>query len=137
MPGKCVPACDVEHFMFGTAKALKAANPKLAVLMYLNSMMLFPFYSLAARYFSQPSLLLHDEAGRLVLLQNDAGLGNLTVPDWGQAAARELWWEELRNYTDTGLFDGAPPLPTHPYPEVQLMTTRRAWFFVRADTAEW
>eukprot|EP01051_Picozoa_sp_SAG22_P011203 SAG22_NODE_1059_length_5764_cov_3.282966_1_plen_338_part_00 len=105
-PGKCVPGCDVENFMLGTARALKAANPKLSVLMYLNSVMLFPFYALAARYESQPSLLLHDEHGRLVRLQNDAGLGNLTVPDWGQAAARELWWEELRNYTATGLIDG-------------------------------
>jgi hypothetical protein len=106
VPGKCVPSCDVEHYMVGTAKALKAANPKLSVLMYLNSMMMFPFYSLASRYLSQPSLLLHDQAGQLVTLQNDAGLGNLTVPDWGQAAARELWWGELQNYTGTGFFDG-------------------------------
>ena len=51
--------------------------------------------------------ILHDKQNRLVTLQNDAGMGNLTVPDWGQAAARNLWWEELRNYTSTGLIDGA------------------------------
>ena len=33
VPGKCVPACDVERYMLGTAQALKAANPKLSVLM--------------------------------------------------------------------------------------------------------
>ena len=69
-------------------------------------MLLFPFFSLAERYLSKPSLLLHDKAGELVTLQNDAGMGNLTVPDWGQLTARELWWEELRNYTGTGLIDG-------------------------------
>ena len=73
----------------------------------LNSMLLFPFFKFAERYFAQPSLLLHDKQNRLVTLQNDAGMGNLTVPDWGQAAAREIWWEELRNYTSTGLIDGA------------------------------
>ena len=69
-------------------------------------MLLFPFFSLAERYLSKPSLLLHDKAGKLVTLQNDAGMGNLAVPDWGQVAARELWWQELRNYTGTGLIDG-------------------------------
>jgi hypothetical protein len=33
VPGKCVPSCDVERYMLGTARALKAANSKLVVLM--------------------------------------------------------------------------------------------------------
>lgn len=104
--GACVPSCDVEQYIAGTARALKEANPRLSVIMYLNSMLNFPFYSLTGRYLAKPELLLHDKDGKLGTLQNDAGLGNLTVPDFAQSAARKLWLDELKNYTSSGLFDG-------------------------------
>ena len=34
-------------------------------------------------------------------LQNDAGLGNLTVPHWGLPAARELLLNEVRHYSSS------------------------------------
>jgi hypothetical protein len=88
---------------------LKAANPKISVILYLNSVMLFPFYSLATRFwFDAPtdSLLLHNADGSLGTIQNDAGLGNLTVPNWGLPTARNVMLNEIRNYTSGGAFDG-------------------------------
>lgn len=102
----CNPSCNVEQYITGTAKALKDANPKISVILYLNSMLNFPFYGLTGKYFDEPELLLHDKHGKIGTLQNDAGLGNLTVPDFSQQRARDMWLDEIKNATSTGLFDG-------------------------------
>jgi len=49
---------------------------------------------------------LHDKKGKVGTLQNDAGLGNLTVPDFSLKSAQELWLDAIQNATSTGLIDG-------------------------------
>jgi len=65
--------------------------------------MMFPFYQLAASFASpaHDALLLHNADGSVGHLQNDAGLGNLTVPHWGLPAARELLLNEVRHYSSS------------------------------------
>jgi len=104
--GSCDPSCNVEQYITGTAKALKQANPQISVILYLNSMLNFPFYGLTGKYLAEPELLLHDKNGKIGTLQNDAGLGDLTVPDFSQKRARDMWLDEIRNATSTGWFDG-------------------------------
>lgn len=106
VPSECDPSCNTEGYILGTAQALKKVNPKISVVMYLNSLLNFPNYHLTGYYFANPTLLLHDENGKIGHLQNDAGLGNLTVPDFSIAEARNLWLEAIRNATQTGLIDG-------------------------------
>lgn len=105
-PSLCDPSCNTESYILGTAKALKAANPKISVILYLNSMLNFPTYDLTGHYFANPSLLLHDKHGKIGTLQNDAGLGNLTVPDFSLVEARNMWLQAIRNATATGFIDG-------------------------------
>jgi hypothetical protein len=105
-PEKCNPSCDTEKYIMGTAKALKEANPGISVILYLNSLLNFPMYHLSGQYLAQPDLLLHDKNGKVGHLQNDAGLGDLTVPDFSLAAARNMWLEAIQNATSTGLIDG-------------------------------
>jgi len=84
----------------------KRVNPKISVVMYLNSLLNFPNYNLTGHYFAKPTLLLHDKNGDIGHLQNDAGLGNLTVPDFSVPEAQSLWLEAMHNATRTGLIDG-------------------------------
>jgi hypothetical protein len=106
VPSECVPSCNTESYILGTAKSLKAANPSISVILYLNSMLNFPMYDLTGHYFAEPELLLHDKNGKIGTLQNDAGLGNLTVPDFSNKNARDLWLQAIQNATSTGLIDG-------------------------------
>merc|ERR1712137_717211 len=105
-PSLCDPSCNTENYILGTAQQLKAANPQISVILYLNSMLNFPTYDLSGHYLQKPDLLLHDKYGHVGTLQNDAGLGNLTVPDFSLAEARELWLKKISNTTSTGLIDG-------------------------------
>merc|ERR1712113_103130 len=99
VPSECNPSCNTESYIRGTAQALKKVNPKISVVMYLNSLLNFPNYNLTGHYLAKPTLLLHDKNGNIGHLQNDAGLGNLTVPDFSVPEAQNLWLVAMHNAT--------------------------------------
>ena len=113
-PNECVPSCDVARYQLGTARALKAANPRISMIIYLNSVMLFPMYSYVEQFWgdapAQPLLLRDAKTGNIGHIQNDAGLGNLTVPNWGLPKAVDLMVQTVVNLTSgergRGAFDG-------------------------------
>merc|ERR1712139_205812 len=69
-------------------------------------MLNFPTYDLTGHYWADQNLLLHDKHGKIGTLQNDAGLGNLTVPDFSLPQARDMWLQAIKNATATGWIDG-------------------------------
>ena len=48
--GACQPGCDVENTIVGTLKAVKAINPSVSGVLYLNTLLDFPFYDLHGQY---------------------------------------------------------------------------------------
>ena len=114
MPDKCVPSCDVARYQLGTARALKSLNPNISTIIYINSVMLFPMYSYVQQFWgdgpNEPLLLRDAKTGKIGHIQNDAGLGNLTVPNWGLPAAVDLMVATVVNLTSgergRGAFDG-------------------------------
>ena len=46
----CQPACNAEADIIDTMKRIKAVNPRTATVMYLNTLLAFPFYSLIGKY---------------------------------------------------------------------------------------
>jgi hypothetical protein len=105
--------------LFGAAGAgagagacrVKAINPKVTGLLYLNSMLDFQFYTLhglllEAEANGQRSFL-RDETGRVMTLCNDGDVYcNITTFDWTQQHVRQAWLDTITNATRTGDVDG-------------------------------
>lgn len=102
----CSSACGTEDYIVGTAKMIKAINPNVSITFYLNSVMSFPMYHYDATLYRNVSLLLHDKNGKIGKLQNDAGMKNLSVPDFGQEGAIQNHLAEIKKYVDSGAIDG-------------------------------
>ena len=105
------PWCNVEKAMYSTFNAIKAINPNVTTIMYLNFMFDFSMYHLAglvaAREATGEQLLLRDERGELVVLCNDANYYcNVTNFDWSKPAMIELWLDAVKNATSVGGVDG-------------------------------
>merc|ERR1719272_1809899 len=49
-PLPCSSESDVEAGSLALLKELRSLNPKLSTMLYMNVLLLFPFYSLAAKY---------------------------------------------------------------------------------------
>ena len=107
------PACDVEKAMYATFNQIKALNPNVTTIMYLNSMFAFSMYNLygvaEAYEAAHPGehVLLRDKHGTLVTLCNDGNyFCNVTNWDWSKQAALDLWLQEAANATSRGGVDG-------------------------------
>lgn len=110
-PTQAGPECDVEAKMASTFKAIKAANPNVTTLLYLNSMFNFAFYRLngllLAREAAGLPSLLRDRDGTLISLCNDGNVYcNITNYDLSVPEVRDLWLELVVNMTRDGYADG-------------------------------
>ena len=70
----CYPSCNVERDMLTTLTAAKALNPGVLGIMYINTLMAFPFYSLSGRFAEANALLMDMYTGKPVELTNDEGM---------------------------------------------------------------
>ena len=70
----CYPSCNVERDMLTTLTAAKALNPLVLGIMYINTLMAFPFYSLSGRFAEADALLMDMYTGKPVELTNDEGM---------------------------------------------------------------
>jgi hypothetical protein len=77
-PTQAGPECDVEDKMFDTFHKIKAINPAVTTIMYLNSMFDFAFYNLhgkmEAREAAGQQSFLRDRHGNIVSLVRVMGL---------------------------------------------------------------
>ena len=65
----CYPSCNVEADMRNTLRRAKAMSPHgLSGVFYLNTLMAFPFYSLAGKFTEANALLIDQYTGKPVLL---------------------------------------------------------------------
>ena len=102
----CYSSCNVEGDMLKTIAAVKAINPSTLGVMYINTLMAFPFYSLSGKFAASDALLMDMYTNKPVELTNDEGMQHVYVYDWGSEKARELFVEFIRNLLDTGQADG-------------------------------
>jgi len=103
---RCSPSCNVERDSIATLKAVRALNPNVTTVLYLNTLLLFPFYELAQQYMDAGALLMDSRTGSPVELVNDDGMHGVYVPDFGTAKGRELWLNAVKGWLATGLVDG-------------------------------
>ena len=110
-PNMSGPVCNVEKAMFKTFNQVKAINPKITNIMYLNSMMDFTMYHLhqmAANLEAKGTRIwLRDKNDKLVIYCNDGNyFCNVLNWDWTQKATRDLYTEHVLNATKVGGVNG-------------------------------
>ena len=79
----CFPSCNVESDMLDTLARVKALNPSVTGVVYLNTLMAFPFYALSGKFADADALLIDMYTGKPVELTNDEDMKNVWVYDWG------------------------------------------------------
>jgi hypothetical protein len=98
--------CGQEKLIIDTLRRVKQANSSVCTIFYYNSILNFPQYDLSARFMANNgSLCLHSTKGELI--KSSGGHKNgMTVFDYTQQAACDLWASECINATATGFVDG-------------------------------
>lgn len=102
----CYSSCNVEADMLKTIASVKALNPSTLGVMYINTLMAFPFYALSGKFKASDALLIDMYTNKPVELTNDEGMQHVYVYDWGSAKGRDLFLEFIRGLLDSGQADG-------------------------------
>jgi hypothetical protein len=107
-PVACSAACSEETYQLDTLRRVKALNPNVSGVFYLNTLYDFPYYNLTAT-FAAADLHVRDVHGNVVGMQNDNGMLHIPVFDFSQPAAVELFLNFHRQLIASGLVDGTFP----------------------------
>jgi hypothetical protein len=92
--------------MLAEARRIKRVNPNVSTLLYWNSILDFPQYTLHAKMLARPELMLYDNStGDIVRLDGGGHLG-MDVFDFANPAARALFMSDCVNATLSGVVDG-------------------------------
>ena len=102
----CQPSCAVEDAMLGTLRRVKAANPGVCGVFYLNTLLAFPFYALDAAFMHAHSLTIDVSTGQPISIRNDNGMEGINVFGFDTDAGAALYAAAARNLTATGIVDG-------------------------------
>lgn len=102
----CAPSCDVEQYIVGTLRRVKAANPKVACGFYLNTLLAFPFYAMTGELETHNATTIDSTTGRPIMIQNDQGEQNIPIFGYDTKAGREIYVNTVKNLVATGVVDG-------------------------------
>ena len=65
----CLPSCNEEHESLAVLRRVRGLNPGVSTMLYLNALLLFPFYELAQRFIDADALLKDVRTGLPVTLK--------------------------------------------------------------------
>ena len=98
--------CCEEDEMVAAAAALKAVNPRVHVVAYMNSVISYPWYRLARRFLANASWWLRDANGALLNNIAENPVETWYTWDFSQQEVGQLWSEGCLAMTNTGAVDG-------------------------------
>jgi hypothetical protein len=101
----CEPSCDEEAVQLATLAAVKKLNPKVAGIMYLNTILDFHFLRLH-QTLVEADALVRNVDGSVCQLINDNGMTNITVYDYSKPIGQKIWLDEVQRLVETGTVDG-------------------------------
>jgi hypothetical protein len=104
-------ACAVENNLVRTLKSVKAIDSTVITMVYLNSILMMPYFRLSQKMYANASaLLLRDSAGKLMSFAGDGGSGffceNFPTYDLTQAAAGAAILADFAEMQASGVVDG-------------------------------
>ena len=101
----CEPSCDEEAVQMATLAAVKKLNPSVPGIMYLNTILDFPFLRLHQTLVDADALVRNVD-GSVCQLINDNGMTNITVYDYSKPIGQKIWLDEVQRLVETGTVDG-------------------------------
>jgi hypothetical protein len=107
-PLPCSPACAEEDYQLATIRKIKAINPGVATVFYLNTLYNFPYYRLAGE-FAAADENVRDVAGKPIEVINDDGMERINLIDYGKPSAIVRYIDFHRSLLKDGLVDGTFP----------------------------
>eukprot|EP01051_Picozoa_sp_SAG22_P015882 SAG22_NODE_2144_length_2941_cov_2.511963_2_plen_425_part_00 len=102
----CTAGCGVETHILDTLRRVKARNPAVSGVMYLNTLLDFPFYSLHGQYVRAGAVAMDSVTQKPIQIRNDNGMEGIFVFGFDTAAGQQLYLDAVKNFTSTGLVDG-------------------------------
>jgi hypothetical protein len=67
----CEAGCDVEAIIMDTLRRIKAINPSVSGVLYLNTLLAFPFYALNGLYEGADALTIDSSTGKPIVIRNE------------------------------------------------------------------
>lgn len=101
----CEPSCDEEAVQMATLAAVKKLNPSVPGIMYLNTILDFPFLRLHQTLVDADALVRNVD-GSVCQLINDNGMTNITVYDYSKPIGQQIWLDAVQRLVETGTVDG-------------------------------
>jgi len=98
--------CCEEDSMVRQARALKAVNPDVQVVAYMNSIISYPWYRAAHKHVTNESWWLRDINGSLLNNIKENSLETWLTWDFYKPEVGDLWIEACLNLTSSGVIDG-------------------------------
>jgi hypothetical protein len=111
-PLPCNPECGEEDYQLATMKQIKARNPGVATVFYLNTLYNFPYYRLAGDFAAAGENVIGTD-GLPISLINDDGMKHIQIMDFGQPSAAQRFLGFHRKLVSSGLVDGTFPDKTN------------------------
>eukprot|EP00040_Diaphanoeca_grandis_P030592 m.181039 g.181039 ORF g.181039 m.181039 type:complete len:480 (+) comp32048_c0_seq1:128-1567(+) len=102
----CLPACGVENDIIETHRRIKAVNPKVCSVMYLNTLLDFPFYTLHGVFKAANALTIDSSTKKPMVVRNDNGMEGIYIFGFDTANGHQLYIDTVKNLTSTGIIDG-------------------------------
>ena len=100
----CSSGCGVENYILDTHRRIKAINPAVSCVLYLNTLFDFPFYSLHGVANSTPGGdTIDSSTGVPMVLTNDNGMKNIYIWGFDSDAGVQLYVDAHRNLTSLGV----------------------------------
>ena len=97
--------CEEDH-MVRQARALKAVNPRVHVVAYMNSIISYPWYRAARKMVTNSSWWLRNVNGSLLNNIAENPVETWFAWDFSKKEVGDLWMEACLNMTKTGVIDG-------------------------------
>jgi hypothetical protein len=85
---------------------VKALNPSVSGVLYLNTLLDFPFYALHGQYLLEDVVAMDSVTKKPIQIRNDNGLEGIFVFGFDKAKGQQLYIDAVKNLTSTGLVDG-------------------------------
>lgn len=102
----CTSSCRVEEYILDTLRRVKALNPAVSGVMYLNTLLDFPFYSLHNQYVRAGVVAMDSVTKKPIQIRNDNGMEGIFVFGFDHPAGQQLYIDAIQNLTSTGIVDG-------------------------------
>ena len=87
----CLPQCDVESLILDTMQRIKAINPSVSCILYLNTLLDFPFYKLHGTFLDAGLDVIDLTTHEPIRIVNDNGMKGIYVFGYDKPAGVQMY----------------------------------------------